>query len=291
MNLTEEEIKLMQEIKSMKISKERFAELVKEEVSEYNKKLNESVEEGVKDDTVRKKGDVDDMLKRYDKTMKKLNLEDIKATVQQVVEEFIGTTKQEVRHRGYRGSSYGGKKKYFGDPGFSFDTGRNQPYRLKKDDDPTPPEKVKKQSKKYEPLSEEVIQEREQSLANHLQHGALFEDGEAVNEEWLYETIAPALCECPDLMPEAEYRGRKVKLNKIMRGDVKKFKVFVKDPKTGNVKKVNFGHGGSSARKKGEKTMRIRKSNPKARKNFRARHNCDNPGPKTKARNWSCRKW
>ena len=80
---------------------------------------------------------------------------------------------------------------------------------------------------------------------------------------------------------EAEYRGRKVKLNKPMRGDVKKFKVFVKDPKTGNVKKVNFG----------DPNMRIKKSNPKRRKSFRARHNCDNPGPKTKARYWSCRKW
>ena len=90
---------------------------------------------------------------------------------------------------------------------------------------------------------------------------------------------------------EAEYRGRKVKLNKPMRGDVKKFKVYVKDPKTGNIKKVNFGHGGTSAKKAGQKTMRIRKSNPKARKSFRARHNCDNPGPKTKARYWSCKKW
>src|SRR5210317_2663266 len=90
---------------------------------------------------------------------------------------------------------------------------------------------------------------------------------------------------------EAEYQGRKVELNKPMQGDVKKFKVYVKDPKTGNVKKVNFGHGGSSARKAGQKTMKIRKSNPKARKSFRARHNCANPGPKTKARYWSCRKW
>jgi hypothetical protein len=90
---------------------------------------------------------------------------------------------------------------------------------------------------------------------------------------------------------DAEYRGRKVPLNKPMRGDVKKFKVYVKDPKSGNVKKVNFGHGGSSARKAGQKTMKIRKSNPKARKSFRARHNCANPGPKTRARYWSCRKW
>jgi|TARA_R110000822_G_scaffold79502_1_gene190072 hypothetical protein len=91
-----------------------------------------------------------------------------------------------------------------------------------------------------------------------------------------------------ETLEEAEYQGRKVKLNKPMQGDVKKFKVYVKDPKTGNVKKVNFGHGGSSVK---GKTMRIRKNNPKARKSFRARHNCDNPGPKTKARYWSCRKW
>ena len=88
---------------------------------------------------------------------------------------------------------------------------------------------------------------------------------------------------------EAEYQGRKVKLGKIMQGDVKKFKVYVKNPK-GNVVKVNFGQGGSSASKTGG-TMRIRKSNPKARANFRARHNCDNPGPRHKARYWSCRKW
>ena len=87
---------------------------------------------------------------------------------------------------------------------------------------------------------------------------------------------------------EAEYQGRKVQLNKPTRGDVKKFKVYVKDPKTGNVKKVNFGHGGTSAKRP---TMRIRKSNPAARRSFRARHNCDNPGPKTSARYWSCRKW
>ena len=90
---------------------------------------------------------------------------------------------------------------------------------------------------------------------------------------------------------DAEYQGRKVPLNKPMRGDSKKFKVYVKDPKTGNVKKVNFGHGGTSAKMAGQKTMKIRKSNPKARKSFRARHNCANPGPKTKARYWSCRKW
>jgi len=94
---------------------------------------------------------------------------------------------------------------------------------------------------------------------------------------------------CPCLF-EAEYQGREVKLGKPMAGDVKKFKVYVKNP-AGNVVKVNFGHGGTSAASKGEKTMRIRKSNPKARKSFRARHNCDSPGPRHKARYWSCRKW
>jgi len=85
---------------------------------------------------------------------------------------------------------------------------------------------------------------------------------------------------------EAEYQGRKVKLGKPMQGDSKKFKVYVKNDK-GNVVKVNFGQGGDA---KGG-TMRIRKSNPKARKSFRARHNCDNPGPRHKARYWSCKKW
>ena len=80
---------------------------------------------------------------------------------------------------------------------------------------------------------------------------------------------------------EAEYQGRTVKLGKPMQGDVKKFKVYVRNPKTGKTIKVNFG----------DPNMRIKKSNPKRRKSFRARHNCSNPGPRTKARYWSCRKW
>jgi hypothetical protein len=82
-------------------------------------------------------------------------------------------------------------------------------------------------------------------------------------------------------LEEAEYHGRKVPLGKPMRGDVRKFKVYVKDPKTGNIKKVNFG----------DPDMKIKKYIPARRKSFRARHNCDNPGPRTKARYWSCRKW
>ena len=93
-------------------------------------------------------------------------------------------------------------------------------------------------------------------------------------------------CGYMEELEEAEYQGRKVKLGKVMQGDAKKFKVYVKNPK-GNVVKVNFGQGGDA---KGG-TMKIRKSNPKARKSFRARHNCDNPGPRHKARYWSCKKW
>ena len=88
-------------------------------------------------------------------------------------------------------------------------------------------------------------------------------------------------------LQEAEYQGRKVQLGKPMQGDVKKFKVYVKNPK-GKVVKVNFGFGGTSAK---GKRMVIKKNNPVRRKAFRARHNCDSPGPRTKARYWSCRKW
>ncbi len=79
---------------------------------------------------------------------------------------------------------------------------------------------------------------------------------------------------------EAKYQGREVPLGKPMQGDVKKSKVYVRGPK-GNVVKVNFG----------DKKMKIKKSNPKRRKSFRARHNCANPGPRWKARYWSCRAW
>lgn len=82
---------------------------------------------------------------------------------------------------------------------------------------------------------------------------------------------------------EAEYQGRKVQLGKPMKGDVKKFKVFVKNPKTGNVKKVNFG----------DPNMEIKRDDPKRRKNFRARHGCgtSKASDRTKARYWSCRMW
>ena len=92
---------------------------------------------------------------------------------------------------------------------------------------------------------------------------------------------------------EAKYQGKTVTLNKPTRGDSKKFKVYVNSGKKNadgsiKVKKVNFGHGGTSAKRP---TMSIRKSNPKRRKAFRSRFNCDSPGPKTMARYWSCKAW
>lgn len=81
-------------------------------------------------------------------------------------------------------------------------------------------------------------------------------------------------------LKEAEYQGRNVNLGKPMQGDVKKFKVYVKND-AGNIVKVNFG----------QKGMSIKKNNPERRKSFRARHNCANPGPRDKPRYWSCRKW
>ena len=84
-----------------------------------------------------------------------------------------------------------------------------------------------------------------------------------------------------DDMDEAKYHGREVPLGKPMKGDVKKSKVYVRDPATGNIKKVNFG----------DPNMRIKKTSPARRKSFRARHNCANPGSRLKARYWSCRAW
>jgi len=80
----------------------------------------------------------------------------------------------------------------------------------------------------------------------------------------------------------AEYQGRKVTLNKPFRTPKgpKKFSVYVKNDK-GNIVKVNFG----------DPNMKIKKNIPERRKSFRARHNCDNPGPKWKARYWSCKAW
>ena len=104
---------------------------------------------------------------------------------------------------------------------------------------------------------------------------------EDLNEDVTLETMGYGGSMGEDDMDEAKYHGREVPLGKPMAGDVKKSKVYVKDPSTGNIKKVNFG----------DPNMRIKKSIPGRRKSFRARHHCENPGPRTKARYWSCRAW
>lgn len=105
---------------------------------------------------------------------------------------------------------------------------------------------------------------------------------EELNEgEFCPQCLAQYIRDNISTLNEAKYQGRTVQLGKPMAGDVKKFKVYVKNDK-GNVVKVNFG----------QKGVKIKKNNPARRKSFRARHHCDtNPGPKWKARYWSCRKW
>ncbi len=108
---------------------------------------------------------------------------------------------------------------------------------------------------------------------NSIQNEMTIDSGMAVK-------LMEALKNHRHALQEAEYQGRTVKLGKPMQGDVKKFKVYVKNEK-GNVVKVNFG----------QKGMSIKKNNPERRRSFRARHNCDTPGPRDMARYWSCRKW
>ena len=123
-----------------------------------------------------------------------------------------------------------------------------------------------------------LLDDEDQNESNILELGAnLDESGEPVCEGCLVSYMN----EHVGMLEEAKYKGRTVPLGKPMRGDVKKSKVFVKDPQTGNVKKVNFG----------DPNMTIKKNNPARRKSFRARHKCENPGPRTKAKFWSCRAW
>jgi hypothetical protein len=116
------------------------------------------------------------------------------------------------------------------------------------------------------------------------------EESEFKENETLYEDVYGSVQSInyeTEFINEAEYQGRKVQLGKIMQGDVKKSKVYVKNDK-GKVVKVNFGFGGKSAK---GKRMTIKKNDPARRKSFRARHNCENPGPRWKPRYWACRTW
>jgi hypothetical protein len=132
-------------------------------------------------------------------------------------------------------------------------------------------------------LVNRVLQEQQEASTINMRgtkpkNETLYEDSYGSVEETIYSYTS---------LNEAEYQGRKVKLGKIMQGDIKKFKVYVKNDK-GKVVKVNFGFGGKSAH---GKRMVIKKNNPERRKSFRARHNCDNPGPRWKPRYWACRSW
>jgi hypothetical protein len=143
-------------------------------------------------------------------------------------------------------------------------------------------------------LTEQECDEYAETLANYMFENG-FEDfdieigGDEIEEvdevtyeddDEFFEEFGTMWFNEDDTLDEAEYQGRTVKLGKPMQGDTKKFKVYVKNPK-GNVVKVNFGQKGA----------KIKKSNPERRRSFRARHNCDNPGPRHKAKYWSCRKW
>ena len=171
---------------------------------------------------------------------------------------------------------------------------RESAQRRKRAKDPNQPKKSgaakptyvstdkKKKKTKKESLDMKITKEVLKKLVKEELDGLLEEEYYHIADATYDDgTVVEDLEFWDDVLEEAEYQGRKVTLNKPMKGDVKKSKVYVKDPKTGNVKKVNFG----------DPNMKIRKSNPGARKSFRARHNCDNPGPKTKARYWSCRAW
>jgi hypothetical protein len=155
------------------------------------------------------------------------------------------------------------------------------------------------------PLSENVFKEYSKSFINLINEVRNLYNNDLIylndDDRWIVESdlgkkimlenghvvYLEVPVEDQSFLSEAEYKGRKVKLGKIMQGDIKKFKVYVKNDK-GKVVKVNFGFGGKSAK---GKRMVIKKNNPERRRSFRARHNCDNPGPRWKPRYWACRTW
>ena len=148
------------------------------------------------------------------------------------------------------------------------------------------------------PITENVFRPGSKQFFSILEEARnLFDEGDLVLEgidKELYETTEIGCfgtfngkrvaldipMEVEEELNEAEYHGKEVELNKPKRGGSKKYHVYVKNPKTGKVKKIAFGdvHGGLTAKV----------SDPKARKNFAARHNCDMKKDKTKAGYWAC---
>jgi len=130
-----------------------------------------------------------------------------------------------------------------------------------------------------------LSQTRSKSNLMEEVHDNLFASAYEWDEDWeefTYEVVASDIYDEQGQALGAEYQGKKVTLNKpfLTPDGPKKRSVYVKNDK-GNVVKVNFG----------DPNMKIKKSDPARRKSFRARHNCDNPGPKYKARYWSCKFW
>ena len=134
----------------------------------------------------------------------------------------------------------------------------------------------------------------ESSLRQIIQQELLREQASQIIEESVYDNPhlddGTLVCEAclQDLLEnqrtviqEAKYHGKTVSLNKPTRGDVKKSKVYVRDPQTGNIVKVNFG----------DPNMKIKKSIPARRRSFRARHKCSQKKDKTSAGYWSCKAW
>ena len=168
---------------------------------------------------------------------------------------FIGENKIECEKCGWKWDSSDGGK----DPYVCHKCGFDNTYRY---NDELPGDTIDE----YDVENEQDLKEFIQFMKEYKQH------------------LAEAECDC---VYEAEYHGRKVSLGKPMQGDIKKFKVYVKNNK-GKVVKVNFGFGGKSAH---GKRMVIKRNNPTHRNAYRKRHHCDSPGPRTSANYWSCRKW
>ena len=183
-------------------------------------------------------------------------------TEEQFKNIFESDSKQQLTEKCWRGYTQKGMKTMFG-----------KKY----------PNCVKKESKETTEASSPAQQA---AIAINMKKKGIKPKNETLYEDE-YGSIEETNFIIGDLITEAEYQGRKVQLGKIMQGDIKKFKVYVKNDK-GKVVKVNFGFGGKSAH---GKRMVIKKNNPERRKNFRARMNCDTPGPRWKPRYWACRSW
>ena len=137
--------------------------------------------------------------------------------------------------------------------------------------------KIDEASSIDEMIDYELVKELVESIGGKISMNKFRKAVKINNENFDYNGFE-MLKASVDYIPEAEYKGKKVKLNKPKRGGSKKFYVYVKNPKTGNVKKVSFGDTGLSVKfkKKG------------ARASFAARHKCATKKDKTKAGYWSC---